>query len=229
MMACCFPQRSITRYSKRDRPPVPRLDRHGVLPRDTRPAPEADAPSSLAPRACQRMCQPNCCLSRPFATDLRQVLVYDHTQWSASVPRDHLSGWRVTEDELFALGMAHVRSQSIRLVPLQIPSAPRLVGWVEKNLLIADHFLRLHELGKWPRLGALVAVPTRGALLVQPIYGRAIYDEGRMLVTLAIVLHSRDPWPLSPRLYWWREGRIRDVNVGVEGGRLQLIFPEQFA
>ncbi|MGD6746475.1 immunity 49 family protein [Streptomyces sp. BH106] len=75
---------------------------------------------------------------------------------------------------------------------------------------------------RMPDAGALVAVPTRHLLAFHPIVDGSAADALNDLATYAVRAHDEGPGPLSPRVYWWHEGRLTSLGAG-EGAPRELL------
>lgn len=65
---------------------------------------------------------------------------------------------------------------------------------------------------RMPDAGALVAVPTRHLLAFHPIVDGSAADALNDLATYAVRAHDEGPGPLSPRVYWWHDGRLTSLT-----------------
>lgn len=65
---------------------------------------------------------------------------------------------------------------------------------------------------RMPDAGALVAVPTRHLLAFHPIVDGSAADALNDLATYAARAHDEGPGPLSPRVYWWHDGRLTSLT-----------------
>ncbi|MFD7585921.1 hypothetical protein ACFV84_10915 [Kitasatospora sp. NPDC059811] len=84
----------------------------------------------------------------------------------------------------------------------------------------AAHALRLENaLGGGIELpnGALVALPTNNTLCAVPIRTSLSLNAIRFLIDLSKELAAGDPAPLTPSLFWYRDGWIENLNVGSDG------------
>ncbi|WP_306319319.1 MULTISPECIES: immunity 49 family protein [unclassified Streptomyces] len=66
---------------------------------------------------------------------------------------------------------------------------------------------------RMPDAGALVAVPTRHLLAFHPIVDGSAADAVNDLATYAVRAHAEGSGALSPRVYWWHEGRLTSLTA----------------
>lgn len=183
-------------------------------------------------------------VQRRLARGLHAVLVVDLPELVRPVEPARLRQWleqeeALSEDALWSEARARsleieVSVQRLRLFD-QVPvlavtgdsffTASRIFGL---EALLDE---RLREQGGVPKLGALVAAPTRHTLLVHPlgVHQTAVPTALTALNKAAATLFEQGPGSLSPELYWWRAGELAHIGAGRDKlGRLVLGAPEAF-
>ncbi|MEO3788088.1 hypothetical protein ABGB12_32580 [Actinocorallia sp. B10E7] len=167
--------------------------------------------------------------ARPFAPGLIEVVVLDTPTTVRALTRAQVAPWKVSEEELFALGRANVHADG----PLQraersldgpgreavgAPVVTVLHGW---TFYAATHLAWLGEYLPIGPLGALVALPSRGLLLAFPLHPG---QDEETLTRAAACLYERTgrgyeegPGSLSRELYWWRHGVLTPLGPGPDG------------
>ncbi|MGW6024772.1 immunity 49 family protein [Streptomyces sp. NPDC055099] len=64
-----------------------------------------------------------------------------------------------------------------------------------------------------PDAGALFVVPTRHLLAYHPIADGSVADAINALAAYGLGAYEDGPGSLSPRVYWWHEGRLTSITV----------------
>jgi hypothetical protein len=162
-------------------------------------------------------------VAREVADDLRLVLASDLAAHVRVDKRDELLALG-DEEELFAHALAQTRAEpGLELTRHELAindagdTAPIFVLQGD-SFFTATHALWADELDPPPsEHGALVAVPTRHAVLFHPIRdGRMFNVLGRMF-EMAREIEREGPGSISNALYWLREGRLKRLDVQQEG------------
>lgn len=171
------------------------------------------------------------CVCRPLAPGLVQRMVLDGVHTISPITHRLLQRWQVGEDDLFALGEHNTRTDG----PLGIEEADFPDGAPPWFLLTGGDYTSAHArwLGDYPDVtgpaGALFTVPAELGILAAPIGGIEVLEAGNILATLAAHHFANDPWPISPHLYRWVDGRIElAAYVEPTGDTLALQPSDEF-
>ncbi|MFD8708519.1 hypothetical protein ACFV1W_39060 [Kitasatospora sp. NPDC059648] len=65
--------------------------------------------------------------------------------------------------------------------------------------------------------GALVTLPTGNAFCAAPIRSASSLNAIRFMIDLSKQLQVNDPAPLTSSIFWYRNGRLENLNVGDNG------------
>ncbi|WP_245769152.1 immunity 49 family protein [Streptomyces indicus] len=76
-----------------------------------------------------------------------------------------------------------------------------------------------------PDAGALFVVPTRHLIAYHPIVDGSVADAVNDLAAYGLGAHEDGPGSLSPRVYWWHDGRITSLTVIDEAAKSFSIQP----
>jgi hypothetical protein len=159
-------------------------------------------------------------LCRPWAGEVLEVICLDQPDSVVVVNRAMADATGLSDEELFVLGLANVRSegpppthdqvQADEGVVFDVLTGPSFftatwVRWIDQ--LVA---------GVGPN-GALVAVPHRHQIAVHPLQSArgAMVAPGRMLL-FAHLGTAEGVGPISPQLFWWRDGGVTHLPGGME-------------
>lgn len=102
-----------------------------------------------------------------------------------------------------------------------------------RSLLTGTRVLELDDLHRrltgrpLPADGALVGFPSAYQLAYHPIAGDGMLDVLKDLVLVTTARYEAGPAPLSPNVYWWREGALVPLTVPA-GGSLDFRPPQDF-
>nr|WP_237500036.1 immunity 49 family protein [Streptomyces sp. SID8379] len=126
---------------------------------------------------------------------------------------------RAGADALWAAAERNLVREPVRCEEVRLDGHPVLYSVYGDSPFVSTKALILPELvaeatGKrMPEAGALVVVPTRHLLAFHPIVDGSAVDAVNDLATYAFKAHEDGPGSLSPRVYWWHEGRLTSLTV----------------
>lgn len=146
-----------------------------------------------------------------------------------SVHPERLADWGQEEDELFTIGLDNVRRTCAPEVFQDTVNDAAIVGLTSDNFFTAAHALMLPEhkacLGTF---GAIVALPTRHTIVCHPINDMNIVQGVNALAIMAHGIFQDGPGSLTPKLYWYDNGRFTELPYKMEGKKLNFYPPENF-
>ncbi|HLY08666.1 MAG TPA: hypothetical protein VKW04_05075 [Planctomycetota bacterium] len=170
-------------------------------------------------------------IHRQPAEGLVETLVYDLPGSVRTVPPDHVRSWGVTEEELFRLGLANIRSERPApvLQTFDVGKGAVIQALVGDSFFTASHVLFLEEHLQGPaEFGALVAVPHRHAALFYPITNMGLLSAVNSMIPIAFGMYQEGPGSLSEGIYWWRAGRLRLLPTKVTAQSITFSPPDEF-
>lgn len=165
---------------------------------------------------------------RPFGADLVQAAAVDHPDHVATLmeaePIDRLGGWDVVAQAARA-NLVGLRAEQTRRWVDETTGAEVLLsmgGFFHASRLLVLAAALAQDFGvEQPPHGVLVAVPNRHLLGAHVLVG---VDEAlvalQRLAALAEREHQAAPGPLSPNVYFWRDGAVSQVTRLGSDGRL---------
>lgn len=125
---------------------------------------------------------------------------------------------RAGADELWAAARRALTRAPMRHEEVRLDGHPVLYSVYGDAHSVATKAVVLPEVvaevtgRRMPDAGALVAVPTRHLLAFHPIVDAGAADALGDLATYAVRAHDEGPGPLSPRVYWWHDGRLTSLT-----------------
>lgn len=164
------------------------------------------------------------------AEGLAVALVSHRPEGQRPVDPDELVTWGLARDESFHLASANVRAGALPTVTAHSPAAGAELLFISgPNPDVSAHALWLDDLvGRLPPAGALLAVPHRRAVLAHRLER---WDHAVEAVNLLLLMgHSawaQGPGPVSPGLYWWRDGGFTSLGGTVDGDAIGFDPPEE--
>lgn len=170
-------------------------------------------------------------VTRSPAPGLLATLVLDFPSTIATVARTDREAWSANDDEVFDTALANVATQEPPHVrTMQLDDDTPALALTGDSFFVASHVLRLGGiLDPVPRLGALVAVPHRHALLVHPITtGPRVVRAMHRLLAVARGMFEEGPGSITDQLYWWRDGVMVHLPSTADGDRVELHPPARF-
>jgi hypothetical protein len=169
---------------------------------------------------------------RPFVGELVDVVCLDFPDHVAMVNADMAAAFRVPEADLFAIGLANVHADG----PPQHIDSLQLEPGVALDVFMGETFYGA-SWGRWvdelvPGLGAdgaLVVLPLRDQIGVHALHpGQgALVAPGRML-WFAHLGVSDGIGPLTPELFWWRDGQLTHLPGGWAGDRIRFAPTDEY-
>ncbi|MFI5659572.1 Imm49 family immunity protein [Streptomyces sp. NPDC051684] len=126
---------------------------------------------------------------------------------------------RAGADELWAAARRALTRAPMRHEEVRLDGHPVLYSVYGDAHSVATRAVALPEVvaevtgRRMPDAGALVAVPTRHLLAFHPIVDGSAADAVDDLATYAVRAHDEGPGPLSPRVYWWHDGRLTSLTA----------------
>ncbi len=158
------------------------------------------------------------------------VLVYDLPTSVRNVLPDDIQAWGKTPDELFTQALDNTLAK-YRLKGSQESLADDVKVWifVSDNFFVASQALLIEEYPEClGRYGALVGVPVRGVMLCYPINDDEMVKAVTLLIPALYGMERDGPGSISPKLYWYDDGRFVDLPYELTEAELHFLPPEPF-
>ncbi|WP_343242434.1 MULTISPECIES: immunity 49 family protein [unclassified Streptomyces] len=155
--------------------------------------------------------------TRPVAEGLLLALALD-TPTSVRILTDHDVA-RAGLDELWVAARNNLIRELVEHDEVTGPQGARLWTVYGDSHFVASKALVLPELARattgkdLPEAGALVVLPSRNLLAFHPIEDGTVVDAVNDLGAYALGAYEDGPGALSPRLYWWHEGRMTSLTA----------------
>jgi hypothetical protein len=149
--------------------------------------------------------------------NLFYFLVFDLPDTVTNVSHADAAPWGVSHHELLKIGKRNTASKYPQAVALQ--EILELKIWtVENEYFYAPNILL--DIEEHPNLigahGSLIIVPSGDRLFIYPIEGIEVTDAIRKLAVVAKFFYEDKPNPISPDLYWYRNGRYITIPYNIE-------------
>ncbi|NQE88489.1 hypothetical protein [Nocardia terpenica] len=151
---------------------------------------------------------------RIVAPGLVQRVLIDRVHTVVSVTYDMLRDWPIGEYDLFALGEHNVRADGGVEIASEYMDVPMGEGLPPLSLLSGPEYLTAHALwlGEYPVTGpdgaAVVIMPSKEWLYAYPVVDVRVVQQVTLLAQIAGHNYEEQPWPISPHVYFWRNGRL---------------------
>ncbi|MBL4685165.1 MAG: hypothetical protein JKY37_11290 [Nannocystaceae bacterium] len=167
---------------------------------------------------------------REAAEGLLAVLTYDLPDAVATVPRTDVRKWPLSFDEAFELGLDNVMAQDpVHDQEVELESGGCFTAMIGDSFFVTSRMLTLDRTLDGGEFGALVAVPNRHTMLVSPIVDLTAMEVLNAMLVVAHHRHEEGPGPLSPHLFWCRDGvSPMTLRATVDGDDLSFTAPEEF-
>jgi hypothetical protein len=159
-------------------------------------------------------------------TGLIQVLVVDFPEAMNYVTHDMIEGSGRTGEEWLAFAVDNLRAITGPEMVSTLDDCPGLYSCGTGDAYDASRALALERLwGSAAPLGFLVGIPTRDILLFYPVDEEALDRRFGDLLISTIKWHDEEPYPISDRLYWVREGQWEEITWEHQDGGLTASLP----
>ncbi|MGV9411664.1 hypothetical protein ACWDOP_17265 [Nocardia sp. NPDC003693] len=163
---------------------------------------------------------------RDWAPGLIQRLLIDKVHTVMPVEREWTHLWP-GDTELFALAENNVRADDgVVCAPLPLGDFDALARDLPIFRMAGSEYLttNLRWLDDYPVVGpagALFTAPARQRIYCHPITDLEVLRALLVLARFGTLVYETDPWPISPWLYHWHEGRIElaatTTHTGTQG------------
>ena len=168
-------------------------------------------------------------VTRQVALGIAAALVFDMPNLIMNVTPEMVHQWGKNGEELFSLALSNLLSEG-PVSPKEIGEANGPKMWMlgGPTPYIASHlFILPRYLDRVPEGGVLVGVPTAHALLLHPIVDAQASAAIRVMVPTLATLAQAGPSPVSPYLYWWRNGLLTRLETRGNEKNIEVHPPQE--
>jgi hypothetical protein len=157
-------------------------------------------------------------------------IVFDLPSTVRSVRGNEAEVWGRDAEELFAIALDNVRRNAQPDVSHQeLKDGQEAIIFSGESFYIASHALLLEEhpecLGPH---GALVAIPHRHCLITYPIQSIDVVQVVDVMGMVAMGMEREGPGSISPKLYWYHNGRFVDLPFEITRDAFTFTPPDEF-
>lgn len=167
-------------------------------------------------------------VARHVAPGILAVLVFDFPDSTATVDVDHLAGWPVDEDGVFAHALDNLAAEPTPLHEDVDAGDARFRVWYGDSFYVATLALRLADLLPEGTTDALVAVPNRHTLIVAAIVDAGAVAAMQAIFGMAVQLFRDGPGSISDQPYWWHAGALVQIPHRQDGRNIAVYPPDEF-
>lgn len=165
--------------------------------------------------------------------DIPQTISYlclDLPSSVVSVTPQAAAQWKVSLDELFAIGLENVRRTCVpELTRDEFEPGVPYLALTESSFFVATHALMLRRWqGFEGRYGSLLAIPHRHAVICHPINDIQTVKAVHFMGIAAYNMEREGPGSISPNLYWYRDGRFTLLPCEVKNEKFVFTPPNEF-
>lgn len=169
-------------------------------------------------------------LSRVDLPGTITAMVYDLPHGIQTILRRDALAWDLGMPDLFEAAFINTRAKlKIQPEKIDLGDGVQIFAFEAPNFFINAAALMLEE---WPQClgggGTLLAVPHRSGVLTYPIEDAGVVPAVKKLLPLVPQLYQAGPGSISPRLYWYHQGRYIDLPYEMSEERINFIPPEEF-
>ncbi|MDW8803683.1 immunity 49 family protein [Streptomyces scabiei] len=166
---------------------------------------------------------------RPVAGELVEALSLDAPTWVRLL--DDTDVARAGLEELRAAGRANLLSVPVEHEEVRGPRSALLHSvfgashFVSSKALVLPDLVRALTGLELPEAGALVAVPTRHLLAFHLVVDHTVVEAVNDLAAYSLGAYEDGPGSLTPRLFWWHQGRLVEITEFDHDSRSLTIVP----
>lgn len=165
--------------------------------------------------------------AREVADGLLEVLALDEPLTVRQLTDHDLEHFDIAA--LHAAGLAHLVAEPTEALEVFAGTRGEPIHVVEgssvytaSKLLVLPDLLRKNVGERDYPEGVLVAVPTRHQLMFHPIEDLQALAALQTLASLAATEFAEGVGPLSPHVYWWRDGTLTQLSFPAEDGGVRI-------
>ena len=152
-----------------------------------------------------------------YHTDLEgtiSVIVLDYPDHFEMLSKNDLIKLKISEDEVFALAIKHLKEKSFRLEQKAVNSDMN-VFIIENDEYAASMALCLNSLNPLliGKFGSLVAAPAKSFLIIYPLERNDLQLFIQEIDDTFLTIFSSLPQPVSPFYYWYYRGNFKKIIV----------------
>ena len=180
---------------------------------------------ALPPEAHEKL------VMRPLTNDLLAALVLDLPSTVRSLNTDVVAGWAAPTDELWELGLDHLRAE----MPTYARDEVKIDGNVPVQVVTGDSFFVASQVVRFGEIvgdaanGAIVLVPTRHTIAWHPLSsGQAAIKAVQGMIGIGHEMYQHGPGSVTPNLYWWRNGVLTVLPASIDKGKVNFYPPDDF-
>ncbi|MFC9435283.1 hypothetical protein [Nocardia sp. NPDC057030] len=164
---------------------------------------------------------------RDIARGIVQLVMLHDVTIASPVDRSDLSGWPISESELFDLAEANGRANGFPDIDWRVYNGAAIAIMTGPTGILSDY---VRWLGDYPvvdeRLGALFAIPQEGSIYVHPVSPTSVTAGMLILGKAAANIHRTAAHAISPSVYRWQNGRITlAADTTIDGAENVLVEP----
>ena len=183
----------------------------------------------IYPKSYIELLTENGCISRFFAGELYEMLVFDLPDTIENVNPKYLGLWNKSVEELLALGRKNTRKNneiSIEKVTLEDYSVflAESASFFTANIVF--------DIEQHPQLtgkkGALVGLPYRHAAVFYPIESLEVVNVLTGIINIVAAMFNEGPGSLTTNVFWYFEGAFTEIPYELGEGKLSISPPENF-
>lgn len=168
-------------------------------------------------------------LVQPVAPGVVAMLVYDFPDSTSSVNREHLEGWPVELEGAFEQALANLAAEpKPTRDEIELENMSFTV-WYGDSFYVATRALRLESMLPGGTTDAIVAIPNRHTLIMDPITSEESRPAFKAVHSMTSGLFRDGPGSISNHLYWWHDdGVIQHIPAWTSGDSFLLQPPDDF-
>lgn len=162
---------------------------------------------------------------------LLSVLTMDTETAVRTVPRSEVDSWGLSDDEVFAAAISNIeRLAPVSPRPIDLGEGQTIYDVSGDSFFTSSWALRIDELEELHgEHGVFFAVPTRHVLLAIPFRDMGSLKAIASLMQGATGFHRDGPGSICPWVYWRKDGRTFAMPYEIDGDRMSVSPPEEFA
>jgi hypothetical protein len=159
-------------------------------------------------------------ITKPLATGLTTVAVYDLPNVIAAVSPEHLETWKISPAEVLRVGIANVGREKVERDTFRLGTA-EVFSLADESGFAVSQVLHIESYLPPSKLGALIAMPSRHVLIGYSIQLATVVEALHELIPFVDRIYNNPPGgdedsQLTTNLYWWRKGSLECLPAGMD-------------
>lgn len=169
-------------------------------------------------------------IKKKLTDGLYIVIVFDTPISTTTVNNEKLKKWNKNIDELVEVGRENIKTKYYSEISEEVIEGTAIILLLSDNFFVTNKILDIEITPKYiGKYGSIIGIPTRNIMVIHPIndINKTVPD----ISTLISIVHNasqKEPGKISEKLFWYKDGKYKEVPYKIEKDQVQFLPPEDF-